>query len=173
MKHFTLLSLLLGSILILSSCKGDTGPPGPPGISILGTTYDVRVDFLPQEDYEAVFNFTPPIERSDVVLCYIQWEIVSGRPVWRLLPQTVLFTEGTLQYQYDFTDIDFRLFLESNFSLSALGPEWTRNQTFRVVVVPSDFGGRMDYTNYEQVAERLGIQEEDIVRLDLRKDSKK
>lgn len=168
MKHFAFaLSFLIGS-LALSSCKGDPGPPGPPGINILGTTYDVVVDFLPQEDYEAIFNFTPQIEPSDVVLCYIQWEVVSGRPVWRLLPQSVLFSEGTLQYQYDFTSLDFRLFLESNFSLSALGSEWTRNQTFRVVVVPSDFGGRLDYTNYEQVAERLGIKEEDIIKLDLR-----
>jgi len=168
MKHLSLAMILLAGSILLSSCKGDQGPPGPPGINILGTTYEVVVDFRPQDDYEAIFNFTPPIERSDVVLCYIQWEVVSGRPVWRLLPQSVLFNEGTLQYQYDFTNIDFRLFLEANFSLALLGAEWTRNQTFRVVVVPSDFGGRMDYTNYEQVAERLGIKEEGILRLDLR-----
>jgi len=34
---------------------------------------------------------------------------------------------------------DVRLFLDGNFDLSTLAPEFYQNQLFRVVVVPSDF----------------------------------
>lgn len=156
--------LLMPVLPLLSSCKGDPGPPGLNGVNIVGTTYEVVVDFLPQNDFEATFDFTPPIEPSDVVLTYIEWFTANGNSVWRLLPQTVFFDEGAMQYQFDFTRFDIRIFLEAQFNLSLLGPEWTRNQVFRIVVVPSDFGGRIDYSNYEAVAAILGIDESKIVR---------
>ena len=160
-----LFSILLASVTFFSACKGEQGPPGQNGVNIVGTSYELEVDFNAQNNYEALFDFNPAIFESDVVLAYIQWNTTdNGDPIWRLVPQSVLLDSGTLQYQYDFTQFDFRLFLESNFNLNTLSNEWTQNQVFRIVVVPSDFGARMDYANYDAMAKLLGIDESKIVR---------
>ena len=109
-------------------------------------------------------TFNPPIFASDVVLVYVLWDVQNdGTPVWRLMPQTVQLFEGDLQYNYDFTRFDVNLFLSSlDFPLTILGPEWTQNQTFRIVLVPASFGGKMDYSNYDNVMQKLKLTEKDI-----------
>lgn len=151
-------------LLTFSSCvkEGPPGPPGPPGEELVSTVYDVTVNFTKQNDYSVLFDFTPAIYTSDVVLTYIQWDTDQGRPIWRLIPQVISFSNGNLQYNYDFTNTDIRLFLEAEFDLDTLGPEWTSNQVFRIVVVPGVFGGKMDYSNYELVAEQLGLNNQTI-----------
>ena len=151
-------------LLTFSSCvkEGPQGPPGPPGEELTSTVYDVTVNFTPQNDYSVLFDFTPAIYTSDVVLTYIQWDTDQGRPIWRLIPQVISFSNGNLQYNYDFTYTDIRLFLEAEFDLDTLVPEWTSNQVFRIVVVPGAFGGKMDYSNYELVAKQLGLNNRTI-----------
>jgi hypothetical protein len=158
------LSVIIVAIGTILSCKreGPPGPPGPKGEELLATVYDVTVDFTSQNSYSVVFDFTPQIYTSDLVLVYIRWDTDQGRPIWRLLPQVVPFPSGILQYNFDYTFLDVRLFMEAEFNLSGLGSEWTRNQVFRIVVVPGDFGGKMDYNNYEAVAERLNIVEHQV-----------
>jgi hypothetical protein len=174
-----LLSLLLvGALATIYACVGPVGPPGVPGpqgpqgqagVNIVAEAFEVNVNFTSANNYLAVFDFQPPIFDSDVVLMYVRWETANGNTIWRALPQTVLFDEGTLIYNYDFSKADFSVFLETNFDPSLLGTDWTANQRFRVVVVPADFSSRIDYNDYEGVVKMLGLSESDFVKLEARK----
>lgn len=143
--------------------QGAQGPQGAPGVNIVAEVFQENVNFTSENDFEAIFEFDPVIEVGDVLLVYIQWETNGQTPIWRALPQTVFFEEGVLIYNYDFTRSDFRLFLDGPLDYSLLGPEWTQDQTFRIVIVPGDFSGsRVDWTNYDAVTKMLGITDSDF-----------
>ncbi|MEQ8550309.1 MAG: hypothetical protein RIC03_20500 [Cyclobacteriaceae bacterium] len=171
----TFLVLAIISLLLAISCNdtaigpaGPVGPQGPQGPT--GVASDNAYVF----EYENI-NFTAPNYdvilgypddfvgyNSDVALVYFLWgdEIVDGErlEIWRLLPQTVLFTDGTLQYNYDFTKNDVRLFLGANFPLSELTEVDTDQWVARVVVIPGDFfNGRFDFSNYRELEKAIGI----------------
>ncbi|MDF2157604.1 hypothetical protein [Algoriphagus sp. CAU 1675] len=168
------LSLLFGltGLLIFQACEGPQGPQGPPGldgldgVNIVAEVFEVEVDFTAQNDYSELREFDPQLIESDVVLAFIEWDRDGNTPIWRALPQTVFFDEGVLMYNYDFTRFDFKLFLDGPLDYSLLGPEWTDNQLFRVIVVPGDYAGaRIDWTNYDAVTKMLGLTDKDFVRL--------
>lgn len=169
---------LLAAFVAVSACEGPMGPPGltgpqgpqgQAGVNIVAEAFEVDVNFTAANNYLAVFDFQPPIFDSDVVLIYVQWETANGNNIWRALPQTVFFEEGILVYNYDFSKVDFSVFLETTFDPALLPNEWTRNQKFRVVVVPADFGSRIDYNDYEGVVKMLGLSDKDFVKLEARK----
>ncbi len=167
MNKLTALFALVG-LLVFQACTGPEGPQGEPGINILGSTYDVEVDFTSANGYEGLFTLPAPAEPSDVALVYIRWEGDNQTPVWRALPQTVYFEQGILVYNFDFTRFDLRMFLDGPITYSILGPEWTQDQLFRIVIVPSDFASnRIDWTDYEAVTNMLGIKDSDFKKIKL------
>lgn len=140
-----LLFFALSTTIILSSCEGDQGPPGEPGINILGQVFEVTVDFTPGNDFSQLIDFPANVEvyESDAVLVYLLEDVVPGSgggiDVWSQLPQTFFVGNNTLVYSFDHTFLDVRLFLDGNFDLSTLGSTFTDDQTFRIAVVPSEF----------------------------------
>ena len=147
MKNFLLLFLAIGA-LVFSGCEGDQGPPGPPGepgINLLGQVFEVTVNFNDANGYSQLVQFPGNVEvfESDAVLVYLLEDVIPGNggsiDVWSQLPQTFFVNQGTLLYTFDYTFLDVRLFLDANFNLSTLGPEFTQNQTFRIAVVTSEF----------------------------------
>lgn len=158
-------------ILFIQSCVGPEGPPGLDGVNIVSEVFEVEVNFTTANNFSEPIRFAQAIVESDVVLAFIEWELEGGNSVWRALPQSVFFTEGgVLIYNYDFTRVDFRLFLDGSINPTNLGPEWTANQLFRIVVVPGGFtSARMDWTNYDAVVNLLGLKEEDFKRINLNK----
>ena len=166
-RYLSIFALI--GLLAFQACEGPMGPQGPqgePGVTIVGEAFEVEVDFTSQNGYEGIFDFQPAILESDVVLAFIEWETSNNQSVWRALPQTVFFNEGVLMYNYDFTRADFRIFLDGPLNFSTLGPEWTQDQVFRIVVVPADFAGaRIDWTDYEGVTRLLGLEEDDFYKL--------
>lgn len=174
-----LLSLfLLGALVTISACEGPMGPPGltgpqgqqgQAGVNIVAEAFEVDVNFTTANQFRADFDFKPPIFADDVVLMYIRWETANGNTIWRALPQTVFFEEGILIYNYDFSRVDFSVFLDTTFEPSLLGNDWTTNQKFRIVIVPADLGSRIDYNDYEGVVNMLGLTEDDFVKLEERK----
>lgn len=171
-KLIAVLSLV--SIFGFLACEGPVGPAGPPGfdgndgVNIVSEVFEVDVNFTPENDFSEIFLFEPAILPGDVVLTFIQWEVDNNNSIWRALPQNIFFEEGVLIYNYDFTQTDFRLFLDGPLDYSLLGPEWAENQLFRVVVVPGDFAGsRIDWTNYEAVVKLLNLKDEDFKRIEL------
>lgn len=170
MKKLLLVTFSLFGILSFQACVGPEGPPGVDGldgINIVSEVFEVEVNFTEANKYSEQFNFTPTIVESDVVLAFIEWELDGGNSVWRALPQSVFFNEGgVLIYNYDFSKIDFRLFLDGSSNPANLGPEWKANQLFRVIVVPGDYASsRIDLTNYEAVTKMLGLKDEDFKRI--------
>ncbi len=147
MKKITTFLLLLTAIFI-SSCEGPMGPPGIPGEdgnTLLGTVFEMQGDFRASNNYELFFDFPQNFEifETDVALVYILWDVVNVNgtqtDVWRLLPQTVVLNDGILQYNFDYTMADVKIFLEGTTDFNQLLPAETDNQVFRIAVLPADF----------------------------------
>ena len=144
--------------------RGPQGPQGADGESAFVFEWE-NVNFV-SPDYEIILPYPETFQGldSDVALVYVLWDSYETNDgeiveVWKSLPFTVLKQEGTLIYQYDFSKYDVRLFLEADFSLDFLGAIDTDEWVVRVVVVPGNFwdGGRVDTSDYDQVAEMLGL----------------
>jgi len=137
---------LLALLFIFSACEGDPGPPGPPGdpgINILGQVFEVTVNFGPGNNYSQLITIPTTIEvfESDVILVY-RFEGSDGNAdIWAPLPQTYFPNGNTLLYTFNHTFFDVELIMDGNFDLNTLDPAiWTNNQSFRIAVVPAEFG---------------------------------
>lgn len=170
MKKLVLLFSAIGMIA-LQSCEGPAGPPGLPGVNIEAKVIQVTESFNQGNEFSQLITFNTPMLASDVVLVYILWDVDGNTPIWRLMPQTVQLIEGDFIYNFDFTRFDVRLFLTSaDFPLNILGPQWTNNQTFRIVLVPGYFGSnlRINYNDYDAVMAMLGLTEADVKTIESR-----
>lgn len=147
MKKLTTMILLMATAFFMS-CEGPMGPPGLPGedgTNLLGTIFELEGDFKPSNEYQLFFDFPNNFEiyNTDVVLVYILWDVVNvngkNTDVWRLLPQTIVLDEGVIQYNFDYTVNDVRIFLEATIPFNELLPAETQDQVFRIAVLPADF----------------------------------
>jgi RNAse (barnase) inhibitor barstar len=152
MKKLTTMILLFTSVFILS-CEGPMGPPGEDGDALIGSIFEMEGDFNASNEYELFFDFPQNFEiyDTDVVLVYLLWDVVNvngkNTDVWRLMPQTIVFKDiypnytetDVLQYNFDYTVNDVRIFLETTMQFSDLLPAETQDQVFRIAVVPADF----------------------------------
>ncbi len=163
-----LMYLAFGFALLFTACEGDPGPPGPPGFNgedgglIVSSAFEIVIDFNEDNDYQFTESYGFDVLPSDVTLVYIRWETDNGQDVWRLLTQSVPFDDGDLVYNYDFTQTNVRFFLDGTTNLSTLGPEWTDNQVFRVVVVPADNVDGMDFSDFNVVSESLQLNDFEV-----------
>jgi len=142
-----LLLLVVTSSLIFLSCEGDPGPPGEPGINILGQVFEVNVNFTTGNEFQQLVTIPSNIEvfESDVILVYWLEDVVpdgngGSLDLWSPLPQTIyLDSSGSFQYTFNHSFIDVLLFLQGDIDLSTLGNGFTNDQIFRIAVVPSEF----------------------------------
>lgn len=162
--------LFLFILIGIWSCEGPQGVPGPQGTSgpqgtaLLSQTTEHKVNFTQSNNYQVLIPFASKIYDSDVVLVYILWEVDNGTPIWRLLPQVNVFSNGELTYNADFTVNEVRLFLESNLNINTLEDKWRLDQTFRIVVVPAEFANRLSKASYREAVEALNINESDFIK---------
>jgi hypothetical protein len=166
--NYCLLGIGLISIL---SCEGPMGPPGLDGIDgqdgvyIVGEVFEVQVNFNAQNNFRIFDEYGFDILPSDKILMYRLDGVDDVRDIWRILPQMVFHPNGIFNYTFDFTLRDYSVFLEANFDLNILGQEWTRDQVFRVLIVPADFiNARMDFSDHERMLKWLGIDPSKIKR---------
>ena len=153
MKTIKTLTLLIASFFIISSCEGPMGPPGTDGDTLIGSVFEIEGDFTASNEYQLFYDFPTNFEiyDTDVVMVYMLWEVVNvngvNTDVWRPLPQTIVLKEiypdytetDVLQYNFDYTVTDVRVFLETTMPPSELLPAETQDQVFRIVVLPADF----------------------------------
>jgi hypothetical protein len=149
------------------ACEGPMGPeglPGEDGSIIASQAFEIEVDFTEANNYAHLEEYGFSVLSSDVTLVYVLWDVENGRDIWRMLPQQVFFQEGLMQYNFDFTDVDVNIFLDATFDLAALGSQWTTDQVFRVVVVPADDIGRVNYSDYNATMQSLKLTDKDFVK---------
>lgn len=141
MKRLSL--LLFGFGFLLMSCEGPEGPPGFPGVNILGKVIEVNLDLNQGNGYQQVVTLPLDIEvfESDAILVYRHEGIFDSADIWTPLPTTYFDTGGgTFLYTFNHTYFDVKFFLDGNFNLNTLGAEWTQNQLFRIAIVPAEYG---------------------------------
>jgi len=151
------------TLAFLAACEGEQGPagvPGEDGYNILGTVFEIEGTFSSSNDYILYDEFPSSFEvyNGDVVMVYILWEVTDGLDVWRALPQTIFFNEGPLMYNFDYTLVDFQIFLDGAIDFSSLDAAWTDNQIFRIAVIPADLWAQnksLDLTDYNAVMKAL------------------
>lgn len=158
-----IVSLLFVTALLFTSCTGDQGPVGPPGAPgndggiIAASAFEIDITFNADNDFSHIENYGFEVLASDVTLVYILWDTVDGNDLWRLLPQTVTLNNGTLIYNYDFSQRDVHFFLDGTVDFETLGAEWTNNQIFRVVVIPADNVDGVNVSNINEVMQSYHI----------------
>ena len=170
----TLKILGLFTLIAFAACDeipGPQGPPGEDGVSFLGKIFEIRGDFRESNNYELFYEFPASFEvyETDIVLVYILWEQVTGannKPidVWRPLPQTIVLNEGILQYNFDYTFSDVKIFLDGDIDFSTLLPAEKDDQIFRIAVFPAEFASdnRIDLNNLNSVMEFLNVMPENV-----------
>jgi hypothetical protein len=132
---------LLSALLVMSCVieEGIDGRDGRDGGLIVSSAFEIVVDFNIQNNYQIVESYGFDVYDYHVTLVYILWETDNGQEVWRLLPQSTVFVGGaTLNYNFDFTQTDVKLFLEGTANFNNLDAVWTEDVIFRIVVVPAD-----------------------------------
>ena len=186
------ISIVFGVVmaLLFISCEGPAGPPGfdgfdgldgldgldgEPGIQgqvlqIDGVNFDydattnLHTSILTFSDYTDFEVF-----ESDAFLVYrfdgvVGFDDGSDADSWSLIPQNFFLPEGIIQYTVAHTFVDLELFIDGNFDLANLNPDFTQNQFFRIVIVPSVFldGSDVDKTNLGALMNSLKISEKDV-----------
>ncbi len=167
--------LVLTSIFFVSCTSGDPGPQGPPGepgVNVVGQAFEATIDFT-SPDYSVFVEIPSNIEvlDSDIVMVYLLESVddETGADVWSPLPQTFYLEDGEVQYNYNHTSFDVNVYLHGNVDLSTLGPAFTDDQTFRMVVMPADYAlnSGVDINSYQAVKAALNIQDENIQQADI------
>jgi hypothetical protein len=169
-KKITLVLAFIGMIM-LQGCTVNENTDTIDNDTISQVFEYSNVNFVPN-NYSVVLTFPRPIFNSDMVLVYRLSEIFQGEDVWKLLPETYFFPDGTLdlRYDFDFTRFDAQVFLEG-FNLPSVNPNFRLNQVFRVVVIPGYFSnkssGNVNFNDYKAVIEGYGIDESKIIKMKL------
>lgn len=166
MKKITLLIALFGMIIFQSCTVNDnTTPATYTDNDTISEVWEYNRSFTAANNYSNLITFPHTIYASDMVLVYRLSNVVSGTDVWRQLPETHYFNDGTLDFKYDFdfTRYDVNIFLDG-YALDQLNTSVRLNQIFRVVVVPGYFGNKttkykdIDFSNYNEVVAKLNIK---------------
>ncbi len=187
-------STILGAVIVFvfAACEGPQGPPGFDGLDgldgldgadgIQGQVVEVEgVNFGYDADanlFSTLITFSDVTDfevfESDAVLVYRHDGVIdlndgTTADSWTQIPQNYFLNEGTIQYVFAHTFVDLELFIDGNFDLSTLSTDFTDNQLFRIVFVPSEYAESPDFdaSNIESVMSHLNIDEEHITTLDI------
>lgn len=170
MKKITLILAFIGMITLQSCTVNEDNGNGIDNDTISEVFEYTNVNFLPNS-YTVVLNFPHTIYSSDMVLVYRLSDVFQGEDVWKLLPETYYFNDGTLDYRYDFnfTRFDAEVYLEG-FDLAGLSPAVRLNQVLRVVVIPAYQANKMsskkvDFNDYNAVINAYNIDESKIIKI--------
>ncbi len=164
MKKLIIFGLLLSTGLFQSCTVNEN--PQPINNEFLAEVFEVNADFTTANSFRNYYNLNPVIFDSDVLLVY---EFVgldkNGADIWKPLPQIYTSENGIHQYNFDFTKVDFSIFLDANFDRLRLNNSWRLGKTFRVVIVPGKFANIVDKNNLQNVMNTLKLNESSVVNL--------
>ena len=107
---------------------------------------------------------------SDKVLVYRLKGVVSGNDVWQQIPTTI-FVNNTdeVNYDFDFTKNDVQIYVDGNYNVMTVTPQYYNNQTFRIVLVPAGYlkgtSSPVDYSDYNAVIKYYNIDDSKVVKI--------
>jgi hypothetical protein len=130
--------------------------------------FEVTTSFNSNNNYSKLVTFNPRIYSSDTVLVYRLTGSSGGTDVWKLLPETHFFADGTLDFGYDFdyTNYDVRIYMVGS-NLQTVADQYRFNQVIRIVIVPSAFAKSIDKNNIDAVMSTLKLNESQIQKINL------
>ena len=155
-------SFLFLLALIFTSCSDDDVD-----FDTIGETYELtNINFTPANNFAIGFTFPNPIFDSDGILVYRLENVFDGLDVWEPLPTSNYFIENTggeLFYRFNYTRNDVDILIESP-NLGLITDDFTLNQVFRIIVVPSAFAENPDFdiSNIDTVLSRLNVTPDEI-----------
>jgi hypothetical protein len=171
MKKITLLLAFIGMIA-LQSCTVNEVSNTQDNDTISEVFEYSNVNFTAANGYNVLLTYPHSIFTSDMVLVYRLYDFGSAGDVWKLLPETYYFNDGTLDFGYDsnFTRFDAEVSL-FGLDLQTLPASNRLNQVIRVVVIPAFLGNRManpvDLNDYNAVINYYGINDKNIAKIKL------
>lgn len=164
MKKITLLVAFIGMIG-LQSCTVNEVPANTIDNDTISEVFEVNRSFTTGNNFSSLVVLPHSIYSSDMVLVYRLSGVVNGTDVWKLMPETYYFGDGTLDfgYDFDFTKYDVNLFMHG-FDLAGVSSNYRINQVFRIVIVPGYFGkhslqSTKKYADYQKVIHDFGCAE--------------
>lgn len=163
--------LVLIGITVLSSCEGPQGPAGQNGQDgLLSEVFETTRSFTNSNNFSNVVSYPHSIYSSDMVLVYRLDNVVEGLDVWKLLPQTYYFNDGTLDFTYDFYFTKFDVNIVMNGSdLGTISEQFRINQIFRIVILPGYFAGKskkmVDLSDYTAVVKAFIVDDTKVIVL--------
>ena len=169
MKKITLLFVFIGMIT-LQSCTVNSVQPTPVDNDTYSEVWEVTRSFTTSNNFSTLVTFPHTIYSSDMVLVYRLSGIASGADVWKQLPETYFFNDGTLDFRYDFdfTKYDASIYMDG-YDLAGVSAAYRTNQVLRIVVVPGYFGktakSEIDFKDYNAVIKAFNIDESKVLKL--------
>lgn len=172
MKKILTLFAVVG-LMAFSSCSNndDNEYVDYDTISEVFEIQNVNFSYSAADGYNFYQKLDPVLFDKDVILIYrFIGATDSGAAVWQQIPRTVYTDFGDFDYDFDFSREDFKIFAGGNYDLS-LTPEFIRNQTFRIVIVPGSSSGsaksvnKADYSDYYEVIKRYNIDDSNVKKL--------
>lgn len=167
MKKILTLFAVVG-MMAFSSCSNDNTDN-----DTISYVFDVtNVNFADNGD--GVYQqFNSSIYSGDVLLVYRKVGVANGVPIWRPIPESYYYNDGTLHftYKFNFTQDDFEIYLDG-FELNDIPNDLKLAQTFRIVIVPGDDGintkksvNKPDYSDYYEVIKKYNIDDSNVKKL--------
>jgi len=167
MKKILTLFAVVG-LLAFSSCSDDNNGDG----NTISEVFEVSgVNFTSANSFRTLVNLNPVIYESDVILVYRLSAVENGTDIWKLLPDTYFFADGTrnFSYEFDFGINDINIFMDGN-NLGTVDPAFRTNQVFRIVIVPGAFSttgksAKANYSDYNEVIAKYNIDDSNVKKL--------
>ena len=173
MKKITLLIAFIGMIT-LQSCTVNEVQDNVDNDTIAEVFEYSNVDLVSGNGYTALLTFPHATYTSDMVLVYRLVDYGSAGDVWKLLPETYCFDDGTLDFGYDndFTRYDAQVGLYG-YDLPGLSNAYKLDQVFRVVVIPAFYANKsastnkVDLSDYNSVKEFYNLENVKVTKIKL------
>lgn len=174
MKKIFLCLALIG-LFGLQGCTGPEGPEGPPGpngqdglLSEVFELQNVNFGYNATDGYTIYQTLNPNIYASDNILIYrLSGTINASTPIWQSIPRTLYLPQGELDYDFDFSKVDFTIYAGGTYDLSTT-PSYLQHQTFRIVIIPGYFSNKMktvDTSDYNAVIKAFNIDDTHVKAL--------
>lgn len=168
-KIITLLAVV--GLLTLQGCTTSGSLEIVPNVptTTVSEVFEVTTSFNTANNFSRLITLNPRIYSSDTILAYRLVGVTSqGSDIWKLLPETHYFNDGTLDFGYDFnyTNYDVSIFMVGN-NLQTVPDQYRFNQVIRIVIVPASFAKTIDKNNIDSVMSTLKMNDSQIQKINL------